>query len=69
MFAYMDNRWTINKTVGSKQKGGKGSAACMVTAPATKGKATHVKANQKEVNDEGSESSEFDLDDGNSYLM
>jgi hypothetical protein len=69
MFAYMDNRWTINETVGSKQKAGKGSAACTVTAPAAKGKATYVKANQKEVNDEESESSEFDLDDSNSYSM
>jgi hypothetical protein len=40
-----------------------------VIAPATKGKAAHVKANQKEVNNEGSESSEFDLDDSNSYSM
>jgi hypothetical protein len=68
MFAYMDNKRTINETVGSKRKAGKGSAACTVTAPATKGKATCVKANQKEINDEGSKSSEFDLDDSNSYL-
>jgi hypothetical protein len=41
----------------------------MVTAPATKSKATHIKANQKEDNDKGSKSSEFDLDDSTSYLM
>jgi hypothetical protein len=69
IFAYTDNTWNINKTVGSKKKAGKGSAACTMTAPATKGKATRVKANQKEVNDEGSESSEFDLDNGNSYSI
>jgi hypothetical protein len=60
MFAYTDNRWTINETIGSKKKAGKGSAACTMTAPAAKGKATRVKSNQKEVNDEGSELSEFD---------
>jgi hypothetical protein len=69
MFAYTDNRWTINKTVGSKKKAGKGSAACTMTTPAAKGKATRVKANQKEVNDEESKSSEFDPDDGNSYSI
>jgi hypothetical protein len=69
MFSYTDNRWTINETAGSKPKAGKGSAARTVTAPAAKGKVTRVKANQKEVNDEGSESSEFDPDDGNSYSM
>jgi hypothetical protein len=47
MFAYMDNRWTINETIGSKKKAGKGSAACTMTAPTAKGKATCVKANQR----------------------
>jgi hypothetical protein len=69
MFAYTDNRWTINKTVDSKQKAGKGSAAFTVTAPAVKGKVIYIKANQKEVNDEGSELSGFDPDDSNSYSI
>jgi hypothetical protein len=47
MFAYTDNRWTINKTIGSKKKAGKGSATCTMTVPAAKGKAMHVKANQR----------------------
>jgi hypothetical protein len=40
-----------------------------MTAPATKGKATCVKANQKEVNDDRSESGESNTYDGNSYSI
>jgi hypothetical protein len=69
MFAYTDNRYTINETIGSKKKAGKGQSACTMTAPAAKGKAMRVNANQKEVNDERSESSEFDPDDSNSYSI